>query len=298
MDDEVDHQDRHREHRRRCRPSRRAAVGRPGDGRGAQRGERGGYAERKHESADVIRVRREPVEERPRLERLPVSDERDADDEHRAGKKPEEDKSRILQDARECHTLLRRRGPCRSDPGSRVPLGRGSVSTGPAMQTCGAFLITVPHTPQVCALVRTAATGGPMNSFPQCVANCPGRTELAELRAYDADYPSGASHVVASGSTVGMLPVPRILRARRCPMVEPWLDRPERAALVLFQKFEVTRPGGYLTLNDFLDHADFVGLSSAELAHGIDRLVRRGFLQRLRVPREAFALTEAGAEAL
>jgi hypothetical protein len=81
-------------------------------------------------------------------------------------------------------------------------------------------------------------------------------------------------------------------------MAEPWLNRPERAALVLFQKFEVTRPGGYLTLRDFLDHADFVGLSSAELTYGIDGLVRRGFLRSVRVPREAFALTEAGAEAL
>jgi hypothetical protein len=81
-------------------------------------------------------------------------------------------------------------------------------------------------------------------------------------------------------------------------MAEPWLNRPERAALVLFQKFEVTRPGGYLTLNDFLDHADFLGISSAELTHGIDGLVRRGFLQPVHVPREAFALTEAGAEAL
>jgi hypothetical protein len=81
-------------------------------------------------------------------------------------------------------------------------------------------------------------------------------------------------------------------------MVEPWLNRPERAALVLFQKFGVTRPGGYLTLEDFLDHADFVGLSSVELAYGIDRLVRRGFLRPVRVPREAFALTESGAEAL
>ena len=58
------------------------------------------------------------------------------------------------------------------------------------------------------------------------------------------------------------------------------------------------RPGGYLTLRDFLDHADFVGLSSVELAYGIDGLVRRGFLRPVRVPREAFALTEAGAEAL
>jgi hypothetical protein len=81
-------------------------------------------------------------------------------------------------------------------------------------------------------------------------------------------------------------------------MAEPWLNRPERAALVLFQKFEVTRPGGYLTLRDFLDHADFVGLSCAELTYGIDGLVRRGFLRPVRVPREAFALTEAGAEAL
>jgi hypothetical protein len=81
-------------------------------------------------------------------------------------------------------------------------------------------------------------------------------------------------------------------------MVDPWLERPERAALVLFQKFEVTRPGGYLTLRDFLDHADFVGLSCTELTHGIDALVRRGFLRPVRVPREGFALTEAGAEAL
>jgi hypothetical protein len=81
-------------------------------------------------------------------------------------------------------------------------------------------------------------------------------------------------------------------------MAEQGLDRPERAALVLFQKFEVTRPGGSLTLRDFLDHADFVGLSRGELAYGIDGLVRRGFLQPVRVPREAFALTEAGAEAL
>jgi len=81
-------------------------------------------------------------------------------------------------------------------------------------------------------------------------------------------------------------------------MVDPWLDRPERAALVLFQKFEVTRPGGHLTLADFLNHADFVGLSRAELTSGIDGLVRRGFLRPVRVPRDAFALTEAGAEAL
>jgi len=81
-------------------------------------------------------------------------------------------------------------------------------------------------------------------------------------------------------------------------MAEPWLDRPERAALVLFQKFEVTHPGGSLSLADFLDHADFVGLSPGELAHGIDGLVRRGFLRPVQVPREAFALTEAGAEAL
>jgi len=81
-------------------------------------------------------------------------------------------------------------------------------------------------------------------------------------------------------------------------MAELGLDRPERAALVLFQKFEVTRPGGYLTLENFLDHADFVGLSRGELAYGIDGLVRRGFLQPMRTPRGAFALTEAGAEAL
>lgn len=81
-------------------------------------------------------------------------------------------------------------------------------------------------------------------------------------------------------------------------MAEPWLDRPERAALVLFQKFEVTRPGGYLTLADFLDHADFVGLSRGELTSGIHGLVRRGFVRPMRVPQKAFALTEAGAEAL
>ena len=84
-------------------------------------------------------------------------------------------------------------------------------------------------------------------------------------------------------------------------MAEPGLDRPERAALVLFQKFEVTRPGGFLALNDFLDHADFVGLSRGELTHGLNRLVHRGFLRPVRiprVPRVAFALTEAGAEAL
>jgi hypothetical protein len=81
-------------------------------------------------------------------------------------------------------------------------------------------------------------------------------------------------------------------------MAEPALDRPERAALVLFQKFEVTRPGGFLRLADFLDHADFVGLSRAELVYGIDGLVRRGFLQPVQLPRDAFALTEAGAEAL
>jgi len=84
----------------------------------------------------------------------------------------------------------------------------------------------------------------------------------------------------------------------RCPIAEQGLNRPERAALVLFQKFEVTRPGGYLTLANFLDHADFVGLTKAELACGIDGLVRRGFLRPVRIPRDAFALTEAGAEAL
>jgi hypothetical protein len=84
----------------------------------------------------------------------------------------------------------------------------------------------------------------------------------------------------------------------RCFMAELGLDRPERGALVLFQKFEVTRPGGYLTLDNFLDHADFVGLSHGELAYGIDRLVRRGFLRPVQVPRGGFALTEAGAEAL
>ena len=56
--------------------------------------------------------------------------------------------------------------------------------------------------------------------------------------------------------------------------------------------------GGSLTLVEFLDHADFVGLSRGELVEGIDGLVRRGFLRPVRVPREAFALTEAGAEAL
>jgi len=81
-------------------------------------------------------------------------------------------------------------------------------------------------------------------------------------------------------------------------MSDQGLGRPERAALVLFQKFEVTRPGGVVTLSDFLDHADFVGLSRGELAWGIRGLVRRGFLQPLRKPRQAFALTEAGAEAL
>jgi hypothetical protein len=81
-------------------------------------------------------------------------------------------------------------------------------------------------------------------------------------------------------------------------MTEQGLGRPERAALVLFQKFEVTRPGGVLTLSDFLDHADFVGLSRGELAWGISGLVRRGFLQPLPSPWRAFALTEAGAEAL
>jgi DNA-binding MarR family transcriptional regulator len=67
---------------------------------------------------------------------------------------------------------------------------------------------------------------------------------------------------------------------------------------VLFQKFEVTRPGGYLTLANFLDHADFVGLTRGELTRGIDGLVRRGFLRPVRVPRDAFELTDAGAEAL
>jgi hypothetical protein len=81
-------------------------------------------------------------------------------------------------------------------------------------------------------------------------------------------------------------------------MSEQSLGRPERAALVVFQKFEITRPGGVLTLSDFLDHADFVGLSRGELAWGIDGLVRRGFLQPLPSPRRAFSLTEAGAEAL
>ena len=81
-------------------------------------------------------------------------------------------------------------------------------------------------------------------------------------------------------------------------MAERGLVRPERAALVLFQKFEVTRPGGSLTLRDFFEHADFVGLSEGELAYGIAGLVRRGFLRRVRTPREAFALTESGAEAL
>lgn len=55
---------------------------------------------------------------------------------------------------------------------------------------------------------------------------------------------------------------------------------------------------GHLTTADFLDHAEFVGLSRGELAYGIDGLVRRGFLRPVEVPREAFALTEAGAEAL
>jgi len=81
-------------------------------------------------------------------------------------------------------------------------------------------------------------------------------------------------------------------------MAEPGLNRPERAALVLFQKFEVTRPGGYLRVADFVDHVDFVGLSWPELEHGIEGLVRRGFLRRTDVPRHAFALTEAGADAL
>ena len=88
------------------------------------------------------------------------------------------------------------------------------------------------------------------------------------------------------------------LGARWCPVVEQALNRPERAALVLFQKFEVTRPGDYLTLANFLEHADFVGLTKSDLACGIDGLVRRGFLRPVQVPRNAFALTEAGAEAL
>lgn len=72
-------------------------------------------------------------------------------------------------------------------------------------------------------------------------------------------------------------------------VADPSLDRPERAALVLFQKFDVTHPGGVLTLANFLDHADFVGLSRGELAYGIDGLVRRGFLQPVQVPRDACA---------
>jgi hypothetical protein len=51
-------------------------------------------------------------------------------------------------------------------------------------------------------------------------------------------------------------------------MSEQGLGRPERAALVLFQKFEVTRPGGVLILSDFLDHADFVGLSRGRAGVG------------------------------
>jgi hypothetical protein len=35
-----------------------------------------------------------------------------------------------------------------------------------------------------------------------------------------------------------------------------------------------------------------------ELEHGIERLVWRGFLRPTNVARDAFALTEAGAEAL
>jgi len=80
--------------------------------------------------------------------------------------------------------------------------------------------------------------------------------------------------------------------------VEPGLDRPERAALVIFQKLEVTHPGGWLTLAHFLDHTDFVGLPWVELERGLRGLVRRGFLRPTNVPRNAFALTDAGAEAL
>ena len=78
----------------------------------------------------------------------------------------------------------------------------------------------------------------------------------------------------------------------------PELDRPERAALVIFQKCQVTRPGGWLTLGHFFDHADFVGLPWVDLERGILGLVRRGFLRPTKIPRDAFALTDAGAEAL
>jgi len=67
---------------------------------------------------------------------------------------------------------------------------------------------------------------------------------------------------------------------------------------VIFQKFQVTRPGGCLTLEHFLDNTDFVGLSWFELERGISGLVRRGFLRPTRIPRDAWMLTDAGAEAL
>lgn len=60
----------------------------------------------------------------------------------------------------------------------------------------------------------------------------------------------------------------------------------------------MTRPGGYLTIGTFLDQADFVELSHAEVSDGMVRLVRRGFLKPIQVARGAFALTDAGAEAL
>jgi hypothetical protein len=80
--------------------------------------------------------------------------------------------------------------------------------------------------------------------------------------------------------------------------LEPGLERPERAALVIFQKCQVTRPGGCLTLANFFDHADFVGLPWVELERGIWGLVRRGFLRPTNVPRNSWALTDDGAEAL
>ena len=169
----------------------------------------------------------------------------------------------------------------RQVPSEQCPLPRQNLSPETARRC--------PLAEHPAHLVRSRSRGGRLKAAPT--------QQLADRGAHAEQREHEASHEGPSWPRDGMLSRSAALDLEG-HMAEPWLDRPERAALVLFQKFEVTRPGGYLTLADFLDHADFVGLSRGELTSGIHGLVRRGFVRPMRVPQKAFALTEAGAEAL
>ena len=79
---------------------------------------------------------------------------------------------------------------------------------------------------------------------------------------------------------------------------EPGLDRQERAALVILQQLNVTRPGQSVTVMKFRAHTDFVGLPWVELRRGVVGLSRRGFLRQTDAFGYGYTLTESGAEAL